>query len=204
MAVEIEPLTRILLPLFLVLFFVIAMAGRSYLFWKQTGINPYKLGSTESAHDLIGAFFRFVSLIVIVATAIYSFVPALYPYTGPIAWLESDWLRIAGFVLLFAALFWVSVGQIQMGNSWRIGIDEEKKTDLVTKGLFSLSRNPIFLGMRVLLLGLFLATPNALTLLAFGLGDALMQVQARLEEEHMRKLHGEKFEEYKKKVRRWI
>ena len=58
--------------------------------------------------------------------------------------------------------------------------------------------------MRVLLIGLFLVAPNALTLLAFGLGDVLMQVQVRLEEEHMAKLHGEMFEEYKKKVRRWI
>jgi protein-S-isoprenylcysteine O-methyltransferase Ste14 len=31
-----------------------------------------------------------------------------------------------------------------MDNSWRIGIDEENKTGLVTKGIFSISRNPIF------------------------------------------------------------
>lgn len=199
-----EHLFRILLPLFLVVFFIVAMAGRSYLFWKRTGINPYKLGSTESAHDLIGLFFRIVSLLVIVATAIYSLFPVLYQYLGPIGWLEMVPLKVAGSVLLFVALVWVSVGQGQMGSSWRIGIDRERETDLVEKGLFSVSRNPIFLGMRVLLFGLFLVTPNALTLLSFGVGDALMQVQVRLEEEHMSRLHGAKFEQYKKKVRRWI
>ncbi|MCO6511149.1 MAG: isoprenylcysteine carboxylmethyltransferase family protein [Aridibacter famidurans] len=201
---EFETAARILLPVYLVLFFVVAMAGRSYLFWKETGINPYKLGSTESAHDLIGLFFRLVSFLVIFATAIYSAVPAAYPYIGPIEWLHAWWVQTTGLVLLFAALAWVSIAQIQMGRSWRIGIDEDVKTDLVSKGLFSVSRNPIFLGMRVLLLGLFLVTPNALTLLAFGLGDVLMQVQVRLEEEHMQKLHGEEFEKYRKKVRRWI
>lgn len=201
---EFETATRILLPVFLVLFFVVAMAGRSYLFWKETGINPYKLGSTESAHDLIGLFFRLVSFLVIFATVIYSAVPAAYPYIGPIEWLHALWVQTTGLVLLFAALAWVSIAQIQMGSSWRIGIDEDVKTDLVRKGLFSVSRNPIFLGMRVLLLGLFLAAPNALTLLAFGLGDVLMQVQVRLEEEHMHKLHGEEFERYKSSVRRWI
>ncbi|QQS43052.1 MAG: isoprenylcysteine carboxylmethyltransferase family protein [Acidobacteriota bacterium] len=204
MVFEIDTALRILLPVFLVLFFLVAMAGRSYLFWKETGINPYKLGSTESAHDLIGLFFRLVSFLVIIAAAIYSAVPAAYPYIGPIEWLDVFWLKIFGVALLFAALAWVSIAQIQMGRSWRIGIDEDVKTDLVSKGLFSVSRNPIFLGMRVLLLGLFMVTPNALTLLAFGVGDVLMQVQVRLEEEHMKKLHGEEFEEYKSSVRRWI
>ncbi|HUF05409.1 MAG TPA: isoprenylcysteine carboxylmethyltransferase family protein [Aridibacter sp.] len=204
MVFDIETVSRILLPVFLLLFFLVAMAGRSYLVWKETGVNPYKLGSTESAHDLIGLFFRLVSFLVIFATAVYSAVPAAYPYTGPIEWLELWWLKVAGIALLFAALVWVSVAQVQMGRSWRIGIDEETETDLVSKGLFSISRNPIFLGMRVLLFGLFLVMPNALTLLAFGVGDVLMQVQVRLEEEHMLKLHGENFEEYKKKVRRWI
>lgn len=199
-----EHLFRILLPVYLVVFFVVAMAGRSYLFWKQTGINPYKLGKTESAHDLIGAFFRFVSLLVILATAVYSLFPVLYPYIGPIEWLEITYLRIGGAALLISALIWVSVGQVQMGASWRIGIDREVKTDLVEKGLFSVSRNPIFLGMRVLLLGLFLVIPNALTLLAFGIGDVLMQVQVRLEEEHMSRLHPEAFEDYRQRVRRWI
>lgn len=204
MPYEIESITRIFLPIFLFVFFVIAMAGRSYLVWKETGVNPYKLGSTESAHDLIGLLFRLVSFLVIAATVIYSAIPSAYSYIGPIGWLEVWWLKVAGIAILFAALVWVSIAQMQMGRSWRIGIDEETKTDLVSKGLFTLSRNPIFLGMRVLLLGLFLVTPNALTLLAFGIGDVLMQVQVRLEEEHMEKLHGEKFEEYKKTVRRWI
>lgn len=195
---------RILLPIFLVVFFAVAMAGRSYLFWKKTGINPYKLGSTESAHDLIGAFFRIVSFMVIAATAVYSFFPVAYPYIGPIGWLDLLPLKVAGAALLFAALVWVSLGQIQMGASWRIGIDTEVKTDLVESGLFRYSRNPIFLGMRVLLFGLFLVTPNALTLLSFGLADALMQVQVRLEEEHMSNLHGDKFERYRERVRRWI
>ena len=204
MPADLETASRILLPVFLVLFFVIAMAGRSYLVWKKTGINPYKLGNTESAHDLIGAMFRAVSFLVIASTVIYSFLPSVYGYLGTVQWLESVWVKVAGFTLLLVALIWVSIAQGQMGSSWRIGIDEEKETDLVEKGLFSISRNPIFLGMRVLLLGLFLVTPNALTLLAFGVGDVLMQVQVRLEEEHMLKLHGEKFEEYKEAVRRWI
>jgi protein-S-isoprenylcysteine O-methyltransferase Ste14 len=40
--------------------------------------------------------------------------------------------------------------------SWRIGIDQSHRTNLVQSGVFSLSRNPIFLGMMLTLFGLFL------------------------------------------------
>ena len=55
---------------------------------------------------------------------------------------------------------WYYVGypwRCQMGKSWRIGIDTENKTDLVEKGLFTVSRNPIFFGMRMALFGFFLS-----------------------------------------------
>ncbi len=64
-----------------------------------------------------------------------------------------------------------------MKNSWRIGIDTETKTDLITSGLFKFSRNPIFLGIILSLVGLFLTTPNALTVLFLILGYVLIQIQ---------------------------
>ena len=195
---------RILLPVYLLLIFVIAVGGRSYLFYKRTGINPYKLGKSGNAHDFVGASFRLVSLIVLAAVLIYSFVPGIYYYLAPFEWLEADWLRIAGIALMFVALIWISIAQTQMGRSWRIGIDKDSKTELKSKGLFSISRNPIFLGMRLVLFGLFFAIPNALTLLSLILADVLMQIQVRLEEEHLLRLHGEEYGKYLKNVRRWI
>jgi protein-S-isoprenylcysteine O-methyltransferase Ste14 len=91
-----------------------------------------------------------------------------------------------------------------MGESWRIGIDEEHRTPLVRKGVFGVSRNPIFLGMISTLLGLFLVTPNAVTLLVLGLGVVLIQIQVRLEEEFLSSAHGEDYEEYRREVRRWL
>lgn len=72
------------------------------------------------------------------------------------------------------------------------------------RGVFSLSRNPIFLGMMLTLLGLFLVIPNALTLLAFVLGAVLIQIQVRLEEEFLGKTHGEEYAGYRRRVRRWL
>lgn len=91
-----------------------------------------------------------------------------------------------------------------MGESWRIGIDEERRTPLMRKGVFSLSRNPIFLGMMLTLLGLFLATPNAVTLTVLALDVVLIQIQVRLEEEFLSKTHGPDYAEYRREVRRWL
>ena len=107
-------------------------------------------------------------------------------------------------VLLLISLAWTVVAQAQMGASWRIGIDEERRTPLVREGVFGLSRNPIFLGMMLTLLGLFLVIPSAVTLLVLGLGVVLIQIQVRLEEEFLSGAHGRDYEEYRRGVRRWL
>ena len=91
-----------------------------------------------------------------------------------------------------------------MKNEWRIGIDTETKTELITSGLFGCSRNPIFFGMIVCLIGLFFCTANAVTALFLILGFILIQIQIRLEEEFLIKEHGEKYLNYKLKVGRFI
>ncbi len=58
--------------------------------------------------------------------------------------------------------------------------------------------------MMLTLFGLFLVIPNAITLLTFVLGTVLIGVQVRLEEEHLEKVQGKAYREYREKVRRWI
>ncbi|WP_312992107.1 hypothetical protein [Chryseobacterium flavum] len=60
-------------------------------------------------------------------------------------------LKYLGISLMVLAFIWVFIAQIQMKNSWRIGIDDELKTPLITHGLFRFSRNPVFLGMTIVL-----------------------------------------------------
>ena len=91
-----------------------------------------------------------------------------------------------------------------MGRSWRIGIDTGHTTALVTAGLFALSRNPIFLAMRVCLFSLLLIRPNAVTLALWLVGDIIMQVQVRLEEAFLLAQHGPSYRAYSAGTRRWI
>ncbi len=199
-----EDLLRIILPVYLIVYFAVAFVWRSVVVYKTTGINPYVLGGSDNAYDYIGVVFRLTFLAVAGVIILFSAFSEGYVYAAPIVWLESDFIRWFGLFLLVASLVWTAIAQMQMGASWRIGIDKKNRTELVEKGLFKVSRNPIFLGMRLALVGFFLTIPNAVTLLTLGLGDVLMQVQVRLEEEHLRNLHGAKYAEFCRNVRRWI
>jgi protein-S-isoprenylcysteine O-methyltransferase Ste14 len=192
------------MPAFFVIYLATAFFWRSYLIWKQTGINPYVLGSADTAHDFIGILFRPLLGACLVAVGVYGLWPAGYPYLAPITWLDLPALDYVGLALLLISLAWTLIAQAQMGRSWRIGIDAKNKTELVQTGVFRLTRNPIFLGMRLTLLGLFLVLPNALTLAALALGDSLIQIQVRLEEEFLAKTHGDAYQAYRQHTRRWL
>lgn len=199
-----QPLLKIFLPVYFLVWFAMAFALRSYLTWKRTGRNPYRLGKTESAHDLIGWFFRLTIIALAGVVLIFSFSSQIYRFLMPIYWLEYPMLIMTGVGLMLGSLVWILIAQEQMGNSWRVGIDEDHKTPLVRHGVFSLSRNPIFLGIKISLFGLFLALPNAITLAGLVLSYALIEIQVRLEEEYLSRVHSADYEQYRRQTRRWV
>ena len=195
---------RIILPIYLAAFFVIAFILRSYLVWKRTGINPFVVGNSTGLIDFIERVYPITLILLVASALVYSFLPVYYEYVIPITWLDSSYVKSLGLILMGIALIWTATAQMQMGASWRIGIDNRHETELVKKGMFLISRNPIFLGMRVALFGFFLSLPNAFTLVAVVLADVLMQIQVRLEEEFLTRTHKDRYLEFCANVRRWI
>src|SRR3989304_3528096 len=197
-------LLKILLPIYFALFFGLAMFWRSYVAWKRTGVNPYALGNGDTVHDYVGKLFRFTLIATALIVLAFSLSESLYNLLMPIPWLNSSLLVGIGLVLLASALVWVLIAQVQMGDSWRIGIDEKTNSPLVLHGLFGVSRNPIFLGMLVMLVGLLFTIPTAATLIVTLLGFMLIHIQVRLEEPFLLDKYGEAYRVYQKRVRRWL
>lgn len=195
---------RYFLPIYLLAYFSAAFFWRSYAVWKRTGVNPVVFKGSDNAHDFIGRVFKALFAAVVLVVVIYAFVPNAYQNLMPIHWLERTWIRLTGFVLSLVSLVWTILAQAQMGDSWRIGIDTAHQTELVRSGVFRISRNPIFVGMMVTLLGLYLMIPNAATLITLLVGVILIGIQVRLEEEYLTRAHGDKYLEYRRNVRRWI
>lgn len=177
---------------------------RSILLWKKTGINPLTFNKSDDAHGFNGKVFTIISCIELLVVGVYAFKNDWYEYLLPFWYLEHVHAQKIGWAFLLLSLLVVWIAQSQMANSWRIGIDEKNKTDLVTSGLFSISRNPIFLGIMIANIGLFLVIPNAFTLLIISLSTISINTQIRLEEEFLKQEFGEEYLAYLKKVRRWI
>jgi protein-S-isoprenylcysteine O-methyltransferase Ste14 len=81
----------------------------------------------------------------------------------------------------------------------------ERPTTLISRGVFRLSRNPMYLGMTVLLLGIVLALGSISGLFVVALFALLMdRVFIGAEEKAMEELFGDRWLAYRRRVRRWV
>ena len=193
---------QIFLPVYFIIYFGVAFIGKSWLVAKKINKSPLVLPKDDSAYGLIGRYFKLTLIALFIYVLVYAFTDkGLFL---PISYIENNIFKYTGVGMLIVSLIWTVVAQNHMEDSWRIGIDEENQTRLITTGLFSVSRNPIFLGMIVSLGGLFLSTPNALTLVFLIVGYILIQIQIRLEEEFLTRQHGEEYILYQQKTNRLI
>jgi protein-S-isoprenylcysteine O-methyltransferase Ste14 len=159
------------------------------------------LPSNDTAQGYIGRAFKAVMVLIF----LYLFAHALQwgPSTATL-WQSPWWLRAMAWLGLLAAMLCLLSAQWQMGTAWRIGIDTRNATHLVTRGMFQYSRNPIFLAMRCTVAVLLVLLPTAPVLALTVASELLMQIQVRLEEAHLSKLHGHVYTRYCARVRRWL
>ena len=186
--------------IFLIALFIVP----SYVTYKRTGINPFKFSKEETAINYVGKAYKTISAIAFITVSLNAFLPNVLQYLVPIDYLQNDIVSWAGFGLIHLAFLIIFIAQRNMANEWRIGIDNENKVNLITKGMFGISRNPIFLGVIIVFIGLFLIIPNAVTAIILVSGALVIQVQVRLEEEFLLNSLGNEYKEYMGKVKRWL
>ena len=196
---------KLYLFIFLVISLLLVFAVPTYLTYRKTGINPITFGKEDNAHNYIGRIFKILMALLFAVFAVNLFSPDIYRrFLVPIAYLENQTVFYIGLVLLHISMLWIFIAQMQMGKSWRIGIDDKNKSDLIKTGLFSVSRNPIFFGMIIAIFAAFLVLPNIITVFVAFAGYIIIQIQIRLEEEFLQKQFGSEYLEYKSKTRRLI
>lgn len=129
---------------------------------------------------------------------------ALWPLgLGPLS--SVGWLRMAGIGLAAMGIALDVAAMLAMRQA-RTNILPHRGADrLVSGGVFALTRNPIYLGNTLLLLGVGLALPSA-WMLAAALVAALLvdRLAIRREEQHLAARFGPAFADYAARVPRWI
>lgn len=187
------------------LFGVFAALGfgwRSWLQHRRTGSTGFhgvsgRVGSTE--------WFAGIGFVVAMAAAFLAPVLQLTHTVSPLSVLHAPWIQVTGIALAVAGIAATVYAQIDMGDSWRIGVDPSETTTLVRQGVFGLVRNPIFTAMLVFGFGIALVTPNPIAIVGFLLLVATIETQVRVvEEPYLAAQHGDAYRGYTANVGRFV
>jgi protein-S-isoprenylcysteine O-methyltransferase Ste14 len=185
----------------LVVYLALAFGVRVAVALRTTGRTGIAgLGGAPPLELLGGGLFA-LALAMGAANPVLALADALEPIDD----LETDVLRAIGFALCGVGIAGTFQAQLAMGASWRIGVDENERTELVTGGVFALSRNPIYAFMMIAWVGFALLVPTWLSLASIPVGIIAFEVQVRLvEEPHLIRVHGEAYRAWASRVGRFV
>lgn len=112
--------------------------------------------------------------------------------------------RFTGFCvgMLGDAIFLLSAWC--MKNSWRAGIPDKDKTELVTTGIYRFSRNPAFLGFDLMYIGVLLLYGNLLTFGFSMFAIVMLHLQILQEERYLAETFGAPYQAYCRHVFRYL
>ena len=185
--------------------FILLFVVRSLIQWKRTGSTGVKgfRGGVGSLPWWAGIAAS--AGLVLAPLAPLAPLAALRGWPGGALWLDSLPLQAFGLALATIGIVGSLLAQLSMGESWRIGVDEAERTELVTGGLFATVRNPIFSFIALSVAGLGLLVPNAFTLASACLTLFGIEAQVRgVEEPYLLAAHGDRYRRYAARVGRFV
>lgn len=117
----------------------------------------------------------------------------------------TPFFNILGLCVYFLGIFIATWARITMKNAWGIPGSWDKKRDkkLIKEGPFKFSRNPIYLGIILIILGFELALNSYLFFLAI-LAYLYFSWEIRNEEKILEREFGQEYKKYKKTVPKFI
>lgn len=186
--------------------FAAILGARSVLMLAREGRSPFALGAgkrgmaraLEAAMPVFMAAWAAALLVSTIGSR--GDLPALLGERV----IDAGWARGAGAAVLFGSVGLFTWALVSFGSSWRVGIDRELPGALVTEGVFSYTRNPIFLAMDAFFTGTFLVQGTAFFLAAALIAIVGTHAQILQEEEFLARRYGEAYRRYSAMVPRYI
>ncbi|MET9986466.1 methyltransferase family protein [Streptomyces rochei] len=179
---------------------VAAFGVRSLVQRRLTGDTGFRglSGSAGSAAWWAGVLF-----VVALLGAVAAPLAALAGLRGVVE--DASVVYGVGTAITIVGILGTLVAQRAMGTSWRVGVDADERTELVTNGAFAYVRNPIFTAMAFTGLGLTLMVPNAVALIALAALAVAVELQVRVvEEPYLRRTHGDAYVSYARRSGRFV
>jgi protein-S-isoprenylcysteine O-methyltransferase Ste14 len=186
----------------LAVFGVLGFVWRAWLQRRRTGSFGF-----HGVSGRIGSVEWIAGVGFVVAIAVAGLGPLLQ-FINVIASLHiwaAQWTPVAGATVATVGIGLTVWAQLAMGDSWRIGVDNEDMTELVHSGMFGLVRNPIYTAMLVFEFGIALLATNLVTTAGLLLVLAALELQVRhVEEPYLLAKHGARYRDYTARVGRFV
>lgn len=116
--------------------------------------------------------------------------------TDPLEHIGAALLFAAGIAILFAGVF-------HLGDALRVGLPDEE-TRLRTRGIFAVTRNPIYVGLAISIVASLLAAPVVLNAVAATLAVGGHHLIIRAEERFLAGRFGAEWDSYARRVPRYV
>lgn len=187
------------MPQYLAVLMVVLLIGTvvsRVVLLRRTGTRAMHFGELDKTDFLIPPVALFYFYTVFAAAFGWPLASSQRFFQSTIAAWFGVGLCAVGVLILVASL-------VSFGNSFRVGIDTDQPGRLVTTGIFAVSRNPIYVGFFIFLVGQLLVFPNWVPLIYLVGATALFHRQVLREEGFMRQHYGQEYVEYCRHVRRY-
>lgn len=185
-----------------VVFCLLAFGLRAVVHYRRTGTTGYVGFAADpfSVEWCAGVLFA----IAVVGSGVAP-VAQLAGFVEPWIGGGTSLGHVAGIVLTIIGIAGTLWAQLAMGASWRVGVDHETRTELVSRGPFRFVRNPIFTWMTFASAGLVLLTPNVVAIASLMALLVALEVQVRaVEEPYLLRTHGESYRRYAAATGRFV
>jgi protein-S-isoprenylcysteine O-methyltransferase Ste14 len=167
-------------------FLLVAFGVRTALQVRATADSGWRIGRPHGVAELVARSGFVAALVLLGASLVAGFAGS----TADV----PPWAAALGVAVCLGAIGLVFVAQLQMGTSWRIGVDPDEQTALVTGGVYRRVRNPIYTGMVAFALGQVLVVLSAWSVAAVAALVVGVELQVRVvEEPYLARLHGSAF-----------
>lgn len=167
-------------------------------------IVKVKTKQTIRASDPLLTASMISTTLCIFATIFSTSSDIFYHYFGSILFLNSPAVSYFGLFLFALSIIMGWFFSAQLRESWRVGVHDNQKTELIQSGIYKYVRNPYFLSYFIMFIGQFLVRPSFIMIVLIAITIAIFHRMVLKEEAYLLTIHGKKYEEYRNITRRYI
>lgn len=172
---------------------------------KKRGIQTDQMGKGKTGFvKFVEVTTKLAAMLVIVAELISIFI-GTNTLSEKFIFHSFTLVRIIGVLTSFVGTIVFIIAVLTMRDSWRAGVPQTDKTELITNGIYQLSRNPAFLGFDLLYIGILLMFFNWILCILTAFAIVMYHLQiVNVEEDFLLTTFGNEYVQYRERVCRYL